>query len=266
LLLKVAHDNDEKRIGAFCMDFAHQNIKAFIHAKDRLKDLGMELVQEVVEMSLEEYVPKPKDVTPVPDSTLIADFQRLYAGTASNETFADGFVTLKASRIPFHKAILAAHAKSFAGILPPSGNNDDATEFFQLRAPAKAKADDKLQIFNLEPDTFRAMLKYIYFSDASIEPLTACNLAAFLPRFQLTGLQLTCQNTISNNVKPDTVLDILRVAYLPEYADREDIRELRATSLSFVASNPKTINLDPLIQMDQAIAVDLLRTIQNLAK
>lgn len=263
-LLKTAHENKEKRIRDFCMDFAHRHIKVFVSHKEKLKDLGMELMQEIVDISLEEYVEMPKDETPVPESSLIADFRRLWEATNSGNEFADAFVTIGSARVPFHKALLAAHAKSFASLFPPSGQQDDLTELLNLCPPSKGKGDPKAPVFKLEPNTFLVVIKYIYFGDTQIDPLLACNLAPFLPRFQLTSLQQVCQHTISTNIKPDTVLDILRVAYLPEYADREDIKTIKAEALNFCATHGKSIALEPLINMDPNIAVDILKTIQKL--
>ncbi|MDP2434282.1 MAG: BTB/POZ domain-containing protein [archaeon] len=264
-LLKTAHENKEKTIRDFCMDFAHRNIKEFVSHKEKLKDLGMELMQEIVDISLEDYVERPKDDSPVPDSSLVADFRRLWEATNAGNEYADAYVTLGSTRIPFHKAILAAHAKSFATIFPPSGNGDDLTEILNLCPPARSKGKDSdTPVFKLEANTFLVVIKYIYFGDIQIDPLLACNLAPFLPRFQLTSLQQVCQHTISTNIKPDTVLDILRVAYMPEYADREDIKTIKSEALSFCASHGKNIALEPLAQMDPNIAVDILKTIQKI--
>lgn len=261
-LLKVAHDNKEKRIRDFCMDFAHRHIKEFVSQKERLKDLGMELMQEIVDISLDTYVEPAKTDNPVPESTLIQDFQRLWEATEKGDMWADAYVQIGQSRIPFHKAMFAAHAKAFAQVLPPSGTGDDVTEALCLCAPAKGKGDGKSPVFKIEPDTFLVLVRYIYFGCTRIDPLLACNIAPFLPRFQLGALQQVCQHTISVNIKPDTVLDILRVAYMPEYSDREDIRTIKGQALQFCATHGKEIILEPLLSMDQRIAVDILKTIQ----
>lgn len=263
-LLKVAHENREKVIRDFCMDFAHRHIKEFVSHKEKLKELGMELMQEIIDISLDNYIEKPETEIPIPDSSLLHDFRTLWEATDKGDEWSDAFVMIGTHKINFHKALFAAHAKAFAAVLPPSGQGDDVTELLNLAAPAKGKGDPRAPVFRLEPETFAVLVKYIYFGHTAIEPLLACNLAPFLPRFQLTSLQQVCQHTISTNIKPDTVLNILKVAYMPEYADRDDIKTIKGEALTFCAKNGKHIQLEPLLHMDQNIAVDILKTIQTL--
>ena len=119
-LLKGAHELAEARIKAFCMDFAHKNMKDFIKRKDDARSLGVELFQEVVSLSLEEYkvifLPPsffffysfsfltifflfffffkapPPDTTPVPANSLHEDFGKLFASTKNVCFFSHYFV------------------------------------------------------------------------------------------------------------------------------------------------------------------------------
>ena len=63
------------------MDFAHKNMKDFIKRKEDARSLGVELFQEVVSLSLEEYKAPPPDTTPVPPNSLHEDLGKLYAST-----------------------------------------------------------------------------------------------------------------------------------------------------------------------------------------
>jgi hypothetical protein len=83
---------EEARVKDFCMDYSHKNMKDFIKRKEDARSLGVELFQEVVALSLEEYKPPPPDSTPIPPNSLHEDFAKLFASTKNGET--DAYVNI----------------------------------------------------------------------------------------------------------------------------------------------------------------------------
>jgi len=246
-LLKGAHEMGEIRIKAFCMDFAHKNMKDFIKRKDDARSLGVELFQEVVSLSLEEYKEPPPDTTPVPPNSLHDDFAKIYGSTKAGDA-TDAFVMIAGEKIAFHRAILSAHTKQFS------------------HAMAAAKDDDMTDIFNvvgMAPEAFRSVLKYIYYGDQDVTPLLACDVAPFAKRFEAFELQRTTESVIAHNISANNVLPILKVAYLPENMDRAEMASLRAHCLMYLTQHVAAVNLDPLMDLDIRISVDILRAWQK---
>jgi hypothetical protein len=246
-LLKGAHELSEARIKAFCMDFAHKNMKDFIKRKEDARSLGVELFQEVVSLSLEEYKPPPPDTTPVPPNSLHEDFAKLFASTKQADT-TDAYVIIAGDKISFHRAVICAHTKPFATAIS-SAKDDDMT--------------DVLNVTGMEPEAFRSVLKFVYFGDVDITPLLACDCAPFAKRYEAYELQRITESVIAHNISANNVLPILKVAYLPENMDRPEMASLRAHCLMFLTQNVAAVNLDPLMELDIRISVDILRAWQK---
>jgi len=246
-LLKGAHEMGEARIKGFCMDFAHKNMKDFIKRKDDARSLGVELFQEVVSLSLEEYKEPPPDTTPVPPNSLHDDFAKIYTSTKASDT-TDAFVMIAGEKIPFHRAILSAHTKAFAHSMG-SARDDDMTDVFN--------------VVGMAPEAFRSLLKYIYYGDQDITPLLACDIAPFAKKFEAFELQRLTESVIAHNISANNVLPILKVAYLPENMDRAEMASLRAHCLMYLTQHVSAVNLDPLMELDIRISVDILRAWQK---
>uniref|UniRef100_A0A6U2X1P7 BTB domain-containing protein n=1 Tax=Paramoeba aestuarina TaxID=180227 RepID=A0A6U2X1P7_9EUKA len=250
-LLKGAHELGEARIKAFCMDYAHKNMKDFIKRKDDARSLGVELFQEVVSLSLEEYKEPPPDTTPVPPNSLHEDFGKLFASTKQGDT-TDAFVNINGEKICFHRAVLSAHTKPFANAIS-SAKDDDMSEALHV-GPNHPP---------MEPEAFRSVLKFVYFGSTDISPVLACDCAPFAKRFEAFELQRITESVIAHNISGNNVLPILRVAYLPENMDRPEMASLRAHCLMFLTQNVAGVNLDPLMELDIRISVDILRAWQK---
>jgi hypothetical protein len=246
-LLKGAHELNESRIKGFCLDYAHRNIKEFIKRKEDARSLGVELFQEVVSLSLEEYKEPPPDTTPIPPNSLHDDFAKIYAASKSGET-TDAFVMVAGDKIPFHRAVVCAHTKVFASAIA-AAKDDDMT--------------DILNVVGMAPEAFRSVLKFIYYGDQDITPLLACDAAPFAKRFEASELQRITESVIAHNISANNVLPILKVAYLPENMDRAEMASLRAHCLMFLTQHVGSVNLDPLMELDIRISVDVLRAWQK---
>jgi len=246
-LLKSAHEMGEARIKGFCMDFAHKNMKEFIKRKDDARSLGVELFQEVVSLSLEEYKAPPPDTTPIPPNSLHDDFAKIYQASKAGET-TDAFVMVAGEKIPFHRAVVCAHTKPFA-VAIGSAKDDDMTDILGMQGMA--------------PEAFRSVLKFIYYGDQDITPLLACDVAPFAKKFEAFELQRITESVIAHNISANNVLPILKVAYLPENMDRAEMASLRAHCLMFLTQHVAAVNLDPLMDLDIRISVDILRAWQK---
>jgi len=245
-LLKGAHELGEARIKAFCMDFAHKNMKDFIKRKDDARSLGVELFQEVVSLSLEEYKAPPPDTTPIPANSLHEDFRKLFANIKQADT-TDAFVNIGGEKINFHRAVLSSHTKPFAAAIA-GAKDDDMT--------------DVLGVANMEPEAFKSLLKFVYFGNVDITPVLACDIAPFAKRFEAFELQHISESIIADNISGNNVLSILKVAYLSENMGRPEMASLRAHCLMFLTQNIKCVSLDPLMEMDIRISVDILKAFQ----
>jgi len=253
-LLKGAADAKEEKILAYCKDFVHRNIQDFIKRKSEVEKLGIELFQELIALSIGEYVEPPPENDPAPPSTLIADFKKLHDSTMKTEVWADAYVQIESKRIPFHKAVLAAHSKAFERLFQPTtGKEEDLTEALAVEKDMSAAA-------------FQSMLKYIYYGETSITPVASCDLAPFAKRCNLLSLQKLCEQNISQNIDSTNILSIMKVAYSQDNIDRPEMKELRASCLEYMLENVSMINLDPLLQMDIKISVDVLRSVQKWHK
>jgi hypothetical protein len=246
-LLKGAHELNEARIKGFCLDYAHRNIKEFIKRKEDARSLGVELFQEVVSLSLEDYKEPPPDTTPIPPNSLYEDFAKIYVSSKSGET-TDAFVMIAGEKIPFHRAVVSAHTKLFASTIA-GAKDDDMT--------------DVLNVVGMAPEAFRSVLKYIYYGDQDVTPLLACDAAPFAKRFEAIELQKITESVIAHNISANNVLPILKVAYLPENMDRAEMASLRAHCLMFLTQHVASVNLDPLMELDIRISVDILRAWQK---
>lgn len=235
----------EDTVFNFCLNFAHQHIKEFVQHKEQVAGLGMPLFQEIVTASLEEYKPLPAESGPPPPSTLLQDFHRLFDETVQGGPGQpDGFVVIGGSKIQFHKALLAAHTDGFA-ILQPQPKEDDCSALL-------------VQGSEISADAFTAMLRYIYYGEASLSPVVGCNLAPYCNKFGLKALQNICEGNIASNIDANNVLQVLRVAYLPENQDRADMKSLRENGIIYLRANLKNVDVSPLVSMDPRIAVDVL--------
>ena len=187
----------------------------------------------------------------------------------------DAFVNIAGEKIFFHRAVICAHTKPFAACIS-SAKDDDMT--------------DVLGVTGMEPDAFRGLLKFIYYGDADISPLLACDCAPFAKRFEAFDLQRITESVIAHNISANNVLPILKVAYLPENMDRAEMA-FSPCPLSdvphpkccwsvffiiflfcflifleefFLNFYPHTaVNLDPLMDLDIRISVDILRAWQK---
>jgi len=79
-VLKGAHELKQSSVKEFCFHYILKHYNDFIGNKDGVKDLGIELFQEVVEhyqQSLTGNV-KTLNISPEPQNTIVADYKKKF--------------------------------------------------------------------------------------------------------------------------------------------------------------------------------------------
>jgi BTB/POZ domain len=243
-MLSGAAHFKENKIKSFCLNFAHKNIKEFVAREKDVHELGVPLFQEAMEISLNPYEELPEESEPLQPSTLNEDFKKLYEQTTASKLWADGFVMVQNKKVPFHKAVLAGHSAAFRKELQPRGE-EDLTEVFELG--------------DMKVESFHSMLKFVYYGETTLNASIACDLAPFAKRWKLSELQRIAENCINGNVGADNVLSVLKVAYLKENLERDEMKQLRTKCLTYITEHISEVNLDALNQMEIRVSVDILR-------
>ena len=153
-LLKVAHDTKEERVRGYCVAFASKHRKDFIGRKDQVGHLGVDLFQDVMELLMSGENLEVNEKDPVPSSTLLGDFRKLYTDLDMGAIQGDSTVSFKGAEIAFHKSFFTTHSKALS-------------LSFQSVADGPEVTTEILKVKGLltTPDSFRAILRYLYFGD-----------------------------------------------------------------------------------------------------
>jgi hypothetical protein len=237
--LRLAEDLKEASVKNFCMAFALKNYQAFISNKDGVYICGLDLFQEVVSRNADP-TPIVDERGAVPPNSYVDHMKQLH----DEMLFADGLAKVNnGPPLRFHKAVLAAHSE-------------------QLAAHIRAHSDADVP-FNLSAESFKAMLRFIYYGEATIEPISATELIAFSAEYGLPDVQKACEGRITANVAVGTVIEILGVTYLPHMQSRSDVLDLRASAISFLLANLAQVDLSLLKKMDPSISRDVVLACQQ---
>ena len=154
-LLKVAHDTNEERVKFFCIRFASQNRKEFIGNKEAVAQIGVDLFQDVM-AALLAWEDEEEKTEPVPASTLVNDFKKLYTDVDVQAIEGDSKISFKGSEIQFHKSFFACHSKSLnASFQPVVVGEENVTDVLKLKGVLSSC------------DAFRAVMRYLYYGDLS---------------------------------------------------------------------------------------------------
>lgn len=242
-ILKAAHNLQEPTIESFAKSFALGHYAEFVSNKQGLHILGLDLFQEVV-TAFQTFASAGGPGTPTigdpPEDTLFSDLRRMF----DTMPFADVKFNFEGEQISCHKAILSAWSEKFKANLkeaPPSG--------VQVRLTAEG---------------FKQMIRFLYYGDDNIEPLPACELVGYARSMDLGDLVTVCENKIRNSISVQTVLDILKVAYSPDMAQKQDlVEELKSKTWPFIMDHFTEIDLLPLRGMLKQISQDLLLKVQE---
>ena len=240
-VLKEAHDIGCEWAKSGAIDYVHRYIKDFVKNKEESKKLGLDLFQEVVCLTSEEYVQRAGLTVDVPEPTLKADFRALYDRTLNGE--GDAMVKIQMQVIRFHRSLLSAHAKGLAQLFLSDKNSflEDATLILGVKG--------------LSPDAFRAMLRFIYYGDDNIATTHACDIQQFAERMFMHDFQSICQDVIGSSISSVNVMTVLQMTY-HEARDQKEMMVLRQKALAYLVENIADIDLSHINNL--SIAMDIL--------
>jgi BTB/POZ domain/PH domain len=261
-ILKEAHTVPVEWAKRFALDFVHQNIKTLIKQKEEGKKLGIDLFQEVVTLTTEDYdeaAPGRAEFAPaeVPPTTYVADFKTLYDATQEGST-GDSVVKSSLQAVGFHRAVLSAHSKGFA-------------ELFNVDNRPGEDVTSVLGAKSLSPDAFRALLKFVYYGDDNVPTTVACEIANFAERLYMHDFQTLCERTLDDSMSTSNVVTVLQTTYVRANRGRKEMAALRDKALSFIVDNVADVDLSALRKgatNDDAleIAADLIDRWQQSAR
>jgi len=236
LLLKTCEDLDLKAFKEFVVHFAVSHYNEFVSNKQGVKDIGINIFQEVVALQQEQLKPLPEEKEP--EDTFLENFKALYDSVKQSDI---SFVMTEPNSMGIsgtflrgHKAIIVARASGLQALV-----NQPLTEV--------SKSLSGVIVKGVSPEGFEAVLKWIYYNQTQISTLIACELISFCQQNSLFALQKVCIENIKNNIKVDTVLTILDVSYLKEGMPSwyiEEMDALRPKCIEFAANRVKEIEFD----------------------
>lgn len=250
VLLKVAASGTVVRAKTLCMEFGAKHFKELIVRKDGVTSLGLDLFREFVEFVV---IPDPKrsDVDPETKSlpsTIEEDFTKIY----NEMSFTDGSALLAGDKQPvrFHSAFLLETAPGLSIALTPSKDSSEEHR--------EQSIIDFPKNFPLSAGAFRALLRFIYYSDKSIEPVHAAELVPFGRHYEIPPLSETVESIVKTGVTVGSVIPILGLCYNKDVAKlvKNDVYN---PSLKFLLAHFTEVDFKPLKKKSAHMAFDILR-------
>jgi len=258
LLLKATEDHDMKTFKEVVLHFAVSNYVEFLANKQGVKDIGINLFQEVVTLHHQGLKPLPEEKEP--NDSFVHDFKALYESSKQSdisfqvtEPNALGIANTLARG---HKAIVVGRAPGLIGLV-----NQNPSDSSKIAA---------VVVKNISPEAFEAAMKWIYFNDNNLSTMTACELIAFCQQYGLLSLQKVCVENVKKNISLDTVLTVLDVTYLkdnmpPWFIDEMEL--LRPKCIQYASERLKDVNFEKMSKkMNNNIAPDILMYLQKNSK
>jgi len=205
---------------------------------------------------------KPLDIKPSPPSTLVYDFKKLYT-TMKDSIEATIFRVGVGGITQFvtaHRALLAGKTTQLAALCNSPQVKGPPEHIIVPLLKTKSVYD------NISADSFETMLKYVYYGNADIPTINACELIPFTVDYQMAELQSICYKKLFSSVDVKSALPILGVTYIEQPESKHAIFTL--DSVTIEATRKEAINcilndwagadLSLLPKMFPRIAVDLV--------
>mmetsp|Transcript_30789 Transcript_30789/g.51868 ORF Transcript_30789/g.51868 Transcript_30789/m.51868 type:complete len:392 (-) Transcript_30789:174-1349(-) len=244
-ILKAAHDLQEPTVGAFAKNFALSHYNEFVTNKNGLHVLGLDLFQEVV-TAFQTFSASGGPGTPTigePENTYLTDLKKMH----DLMPFSDLRFNFDGDIIPCHRSFLGACSDKFKIMLRDK------------EIPAAGIPPSRA---GLNAESFRQMLRFLYYGDDRIDPLPACELVGYARELELQDLIAVCEYKIRNSIAVDTVVGILEVAYSEMSQRQELVEELKSKAFPFIMDHFTEIDLSKL-RKNPRIAQDLLLRVQE---
>mmetsp|Transcript_11094 Transcript_11094/g.12202 ORF Transcript_11094/g.12202 Transcript_11094/m.12202 type:complete len:601 (-) Transcript_11094:86-1888(-) len=260
-LLRKANDWKVPRAKQLCLDFAMDN-PTWVQSKDGVTTLGLELFQEVVLLSSQPREGAGDPVSVNAKNTFTSDFKELY--DKRNESFDVTFRWADKKKevlVKAHRALLGGKSAAIASIIevaPPDK---------KMGAPVVSHNI----LANLDRAAFESFLRWVYYGETTMDPLSATKLIMFSAKLKLDGLRKAAEDTICSGISVPTVLSILEVSYKMS----GDLgKQLIPRCQDYIVSHLDKVDLQPLNDKAKAskkskdttiplIATDLLLAIQQ---
>eukprot|EP01118_Nematostelium_gracile_P000256 TRINITY_DN1024_c0_g1_i4.p1 TRINITY_DN1024_c0_g1~~TRINITY_DN1024_c0_g1_i4.p1 ORF type:complete len:644 (+),score=160.44 TRINITY_DN1024_c0_g1_i4:755-2686(+) len=256
-VLKGADALHQQSVKNFCFYFIVQSYNTFIGHKEAVKDLGIELFQEVVER-FQSFIAgefKAPEVPAEPPNTIVEDYKKVFDEIESTDIhFKVGM-----EYIPCHRAILASQSPELNNLCAQATVPAKGKEIPEHIILGPLKGRDGKDGPSITPGAFKSILQFCYYGDVNIKPLHAIEILPFAKDYQLPVLQAVCEDIVKQNIGKETALRTLTISYLPQLEDRVAlVKELRRDSIGFILSNLKQVDLVNLKNLDPNIAIDIL--------
>lgn len=231
--------------------YAHQNWPQFCAHKGGMEIIGIELFQELT-IGMQHFNDSTKlDCRPealkIVPCTVVSDFKEIL----SECKYADGDFLFPnpdvAEHIKFHRCIVAAHSKPLFQLIT---SNNKTKQYI---------------IDGLSYASIKDLLEYIYFGDIKFDPVGACKtIELAINQFALKHLLQHCIHSISNGIKDEYAIDILRVTYLPEFQTPE-MNDLRQNVLQHICKHFKAIQITTIRSVKpKEIAYEMLADVLEI--
>ena len=162
------------------------------------------------------YVLIPSDNVETSQSKCLEDMENVFlAGMFTDVTFS-----VQEKEFHCHKAVLAGRSTVFHTM---------------FTVDMREKNEDRVEIKDIDADTFNEMIIFIYSGKAKNLQQKAASLLMAAEKYNLMDLKAKCEVSLSHDLDVDNVLDMLVLA------DLHRASNLRDLALKFVADNRKII-------------------------
>lgn len=135
------------------------------------------------------------------------------------------------------------------------------------RKPKKREDLPFIELTDMTPAVFEAVLKFIYYYDTTFTTAVACQLLRVCKRFELYMLQSYCEEYLENSpVTQETVFALYGLHswyngtfYQQQFADR-----MRIKSINFMVKHFTSLDLRQVLQLRPQDAMEVLQIIQKI--
>jgi len=250
-LLKATNAANLKSLKEAALYYAVLHYKDFVANKAAVRDLDVHLFQEVVSLQASELKPLPEVMEP--SDKFIEDFKSIYDSTKQADiTFhipEPNAMGITGSIIRAHKAILVGRAPGLQSLVN--------------QIPVDFKSQSVVVVKGLSPESFEFLLKWIYYNETQIPTIYACELISFCQQYNMFSLQKKCLENVKNNIREETVFNILNISYLKENMPSwfiEEMELLKPKCIQYAATHLKDLNIEILRtkKLNSEIAPDIL--------
>ncbi|XP_065209093.1 speckle-type POZ protein-like isoform X2 [Planococcus citri] len=141
------------------------------------------------------------------------NFARDFEKLLNDEDFSDVTISIKGKDYPAHKSILAARSSTFNAM---------------FKSDMRESTTNRVDIEDIEPDTFEEMLRYIYTGKSKNLGTLAFELLPVAEKYDIKDLKIDCEQALFEKLSRENVVKILILA------DMHNADQLRTQTLQFI--------------------------------